>query len=179
MLTEQELKAQTMPGRGVSARYGPKPPTPDEVAARGTKAWRDAWRAQDEWRNYQTHSGATAYDLGLRDEKELGKHFFTRMRMGEYDPRARGNWIAANQGSQRGSYRPNDTNFYPFQGGTLGSFAGLGASASPGAPIYQAPTFQGGMSSAAPAQAPGGVHPSAMLIRRGRKPGTLGGLVGG
>ena len=179
MLTDRELEAQTRPGLGVTPRYGPKPPTADEVAPRGTKEWRDAWKRMDEWRRFQTQSGATAYDLGLRDEKSLGKHFFTRMRLGEYNPGARGNWIEANKNYQRGSYRPNDTNFYPFQGGTLGSFAGLGSSSSPGAPLYESPTFQGGMTSSAPTQAPGGVSANGMLIRRNRKPLTLGGMVGG
>jgi hypothetical protein len=116
LLNDQEYAAQFQPGRGVSSKYGAKPPTPDEVAPRGTPEWRAAFNAQDQWRGNNLKAGATAFDLGLRDQKELGKHFFTRMRMGEVDPRARGDWVQANTGPNgsyaRGSYRPNDDNFY-------------------------------------------------------------------
>ena len=68
-------------------RGDPKPPYPDDVAERGTKEWRDAFAAMQNWKEAQVaiRGGAGNLeatkkilgDLGFQDVKELGKHAFT------------------------------------------------------------------------------------------------------
>ena len=104
---------QSGAGKGTTQRYGPKPPSPDEVAPRGTPQWKAAWKAQDDWVKTQMSVGATLNDMGFRDEKELGKHMFQRAMAGDFEGVGeRTGWLAANADNDRFTYRPNDTTAY-------------------------------------------------------------------
>lgn len=103
--TEKSLEAQYLPGKGASMRYGSRPPSPDTVAPRGTKAWRDAFNAQRTWMQHQMFAGASLNDLGFAPVRGKGLHAFTALREGDFSP-FDSSWNRAARGSERGTYDP-------------------------------------------------------------------------
>lgn len=103
--TQQGLDSMALAGKGASARYGQRPPSPDSVAARGTPEWRQAFNAQRDWMQKQIFGGASLMDLGFAPEKEHGLHAYTALREGDFSP-FNSSWAQAARGSERGTYNP-------------------------------------------------------------------------
>lgn len=80
----QVYRNQEGRGHGVSLKIGARPPEADEVAPRGTPAWRQAWTRMQTWIQRQLHYGATLGDMGFTREHEHGKQNFLRLSRGEY-----------------------------------------------------------------------------------------------
>ena len=137
-------------GYGVSSRWGARPPEADEVAPRGTPAWRQAWQKMQDWIGLQLYTGATLGDMGFTREHEHGKQHFLRLSRGEYGG-FRKDWFDASGNFPR---------YYidPYTGQTRSTGGGGGGQRpSMGMPNQPAPTT--GMQSTGPSAAPGG--PSA------------------
>lgn len=116
-------------GRGASARYGPRPPSPDTVAERGTKAWRDAFNAQRQWMQQQIFAGATLADMGFDPIRGRGLHAYTALSEGDFAP-WRGDWQRAARGSPRVYYDSLTGEMTPV-GGAAATTAPTGAPAPP------------------------------------------------
>lgn len=165
-------RGQERLGPGAAAKYGPRPPTADEVAPRGTPAWRAAWQRMHDWVQKQIFSGATLADMGFTREHEHGKQHFLKLQRGEYGGFRR-DWMDGARGHGRLYIDPYTGMTRPIAG-TGGPFGGpesLNAGAAPpppqtglrsaGAPTapFAAPTRP--YAPAAPMTAPGATASSA------------------
>jgi hypothetical protein len=134
--TQRSIEAMYLPGKGATMRHGMRPPSPDTVAPRGTKAWRDAFNAQRAWMQKQIFAGASLNDLGFDPVRGRGLHAYTALREGDFSP-FDSSWNRAARGSERGTYN-SVTGAYTPRSAPLPS--SVGSTGTPGAPPTAPPT---------------------------------------